>query len=116
MAENDSARGPPQALPESRPMCQALALLDRLTLELDPFPIPVILQPVAAYLASEFYDPEAIRRAIRHLSMFGSAECCPFIDPEDRSAVEELLPMAPAAAWEALEDHVWTTAGHPILD
>lgn len=65
----------------------------------DDFPVPRHLVPVAALLADLEYTPRALDAALAHLGTFGSAECCPAIDPEHRALVEELLPLDPA--WDS---------------
>lgn len=59
------------------------------------------LAPAAVELASRGYSREAIEGALADIMRTGSAQCTPHIDSdEDRAAVEELIPAAPADAWK----------------
>ena len=61
---------------------------------------PADLEPVACRLAELGYSPQAIRGALADIGRCGSAECTPYLDPEDRAAIEELIPEASADAWK----------------
>jgi hypothetical protein len=87
-------------------MCPLL-FLDTLLSASDPVPLRHDLHAARFRLVELGYTDVAIREAMRHLGLYGTAEGCPAIDPEDRDAIEELLPLAPAAAWEAYGEHVY---------
>jgi hypothetical protein len=88
-------------------MCQATLFLDTLLSASDPVPLRQDLHPARYRLVELGYTDVAIREAMRHLGLYGTAQGSAYIDEEDRDAIEALLPMAPAAAWEAYGEHVY---------
>jgi hypothetical protein len=71
------------------------------SIDFDTFPIPRHLEPALGVLLDFEYTPEALRNALSHMARFGTAECCPWIDPEHRAIVEDALPRDPA--WQSPE-------------
>jgi hypothetical protein len=66
-------------------------------------PVPSWELDVADYLYWRGYHAESIRTILDVARAKGSVECCDPLrfDARDRSIVEQLLPDAPAAEWEA---------------
>jgi hypothetical protein len=48
---------------------------------------------VGCFLVSEHYTPEAIRRVISHVAIFGTAAGSPDLDADDAEAVDAILPV-----------------------
>ena len=80
------------------------------------FPVPRHLARATLLLIELDYTGPAIDAAITHLSLFGSAVGCVWIDPNHRDMVEDTLPMD--AAWEdnAWDADVWNASDDRDFD
>jgi len=70
--------------------------------ELDDEPTldPAVSAKIRTYLAG-LYTPRAINQVLAVVAANGTTECgLEFLSPDDRAAVEDLLPEAPEAAWK----------------
>jgi hypothetical protein len=60
------------------------------------FPVAERFVDAFFWLVEHEYDQAEIQGALYHFATFGTAECCPWVRPEDRRVVESLLPLDPA--------------------
>jgi hypothetical protein len=75
------------------PWPDAIRLLDRFNAMLDDYMPPKVFEvQVGCFLLQEMYSPEAIRRVLAHVAIFGRAAGSPDLDDDDAEAVEAILP------------------------
>jgi hypothetical protein len=75
------------------PWPDAIRLLDRFNVMLDDDMPPKVFEvQVGCFLLQEMYSPEAIRRVLAHVAIFGRAAGSPDLDDDDAEAVDLLLP------------------------
>jgi hypothetical protein len=74
----------------------------------DPFaPLSPGELRIVQFLLEHNYDVLRIRSILDHARTWGSVECCALLDDLNRSAVENLLPMASVACWRQYPGY-WT--------
>ncbi len=83
----------------------AIERLDRFNaMQDDPsFPLRMTEVVIGAFLVGEFYSPEAIRRILAHVAIYGRGAGSTDLDVEDAEAVDALLPRRSTADRELAE-------------
>lgn len=60
---------------------------------------PAWVEQVRAFMLGLNYTQCCTTETLEHIRLHGSVECCESIEPEDRAAIEALVPEAPPSHW-----------------